>query len=62
MRQIAAFLRRYTPGFEKGYVVQSGVNTGAREARRILGDYQLTVNDVLQARKFPVVSRAALTP
>lgn len=59
MRQIAAFLRRYVPGFEKGYVVQSGVNIGVRETRRILGDYQLTADDILQARKFPdVIARS----
>ena len=59
MRQIAAFLRRYVPGFEKAYVVQSGVTIGVGEARRILGDYQLTVDDVLQARKFPdVIARS----
>jgi hypothetical protein len=52
MRQIAAFLRRYVPGFERSYVVQSGVNVGVRETRRILGDYQLTAEDVLSARKF----------
>ena len=52
MRQIAAFLRRYVPGFERSYVVQSGVNVGVRETRRIVGDYQLTVEDVLGARKF----------
>ena len=59
MRQIAAFLRHYVPGFEKAYVVQSGVNIGVRETRRILGDYQLTVDDILQARKFPdVIARS----
>ena len=52
MRQIAAFLREYVPGFEESYVVQSGVNVGVRETRRIIGDYQLTVDDVLGARKF----------
>jgi hypothetical protein len=52
MRQIAAFLRRYVPGFEKSYVMQSGINVGVRETRRIVGDYQLTVDDVLGARKF----------
>lgn len=52
MRQIAAFLRRYVPGFESSYVAQSGVQIGVRETRRILGDYQLTADDVLAARKF----------
>lgn len=53
MRQIAAFLRRYVPGFEKSYPVQSGVNIGVRETRRIVGDYVLTAEDILNARKFP---------
>ena len=52
MRQIAEFLKRYVPGFEKSYVMQSGVNVGVRETRRILGEYQLTAEDVLSARKF----------
>jgi hypothetical protein len=52
MRQIAEFLRRYVPGFEKSYVAQSGVQVGVRETRRIIGDYQLTADDVLAARKF----------
>jgi hypothetical protein len=59
MRQIAAFLRTYVPGFEKAYVIQSGVNVGVRETRRILGHYQLTADDILQARKFPdVIARS----
>ena len=52
MRQIAEFLRRYVPGFEKAYVAQSGVQVGVRETRRVLGDYQLNADDVLSARKF----------
>jgi hypothetical protein len=52
MRQIAAFLRRYVPGFEDSYVVQSGVQVGVRETRRVLGEYQLNADDVLGARKF----------
>jgi hypothetical protein len=52
MRQIAEFLKQYVPGFEKAYVMQSGVNVGVRETRRIVGDYQLTAADVLSARKF----------
>ena len=53
MRQIAEFLRDYVPGFEKAYVAQSGVNIGVRETRRIRGEYRLTADDVLAARKFP---------
>lgn len=53
VRQIADFLRRYVPGFEDAYTVQTGVNIGVRETRRISGEYQLTADDVLEARKFP---------
>ena len=60
MRQIVAFLRRYVPGFECAYIAQSGVHTGVRETRRIVGDYQLTAEDVLEGRKFAdVVARGA---
>ena len=60
MRQIAGFLREYVPGFEKSYVAQSGTNIGVRETRRIRGEYQLTADDVLTARKFPdVVARGS---
>jgi hypothetical protein len=54
------FRRRYVPGFEHAYVVQSGVNIGVRETRRIIGEYQLTAADVLEARKFDdVIARGA---
>ncbi len=60
MRQLVAFLRRYVPGFEHAYVAQSGVTVGVRETRRILGDYQLTADDVLSARRFDdVIARGA---
>jgi hypothetical protein len=52
MRQIEAFLRKYVPGFEDSYVVQSGVQVGVRETRRVIGEYQLNAGDVLGARKF----------
>ncbi len=55
MRQIAAFMRKYVPGFEKAYIAQSGVNVGVRETRRIVGEYELNADDVLSARKFPDV-------
>ena len=40
------------PGFENSYIAQSGTHVGVRETRRIVGDYQLTAEDVLTARKF----------
>jgi hypothetical protein len=52
LRMIEKFLRTRVPGFEQAYVVQSGVQIGVRETRRIHGDYQLTVDDILGARKF----------
>lgn len=52
MKQIVQFLKKYVPGFEESYIVQSGVNIGVRETRRIVGDYVLNADDVLQARKF----------
>jgi hypothetical protein len=59
MRQIAAFLRKYVPGFAEAYVGQSGVHVGVRETRRIQGEYVMTVDDVLTARKFDdVVARS----
>lgn len=60
MRQVVAFLRRYVPGFEKSYLVQSGAGVGVRETRRIQGEYRLTAEDILNARKFPdVIARSS---
>ncbi|OQA03171.1 MAG: FAD dependent oxidoreductase [Planctomycetes bacterium ADurb.Bin401] len=52
IRQISYFLKKYVPGFEKSYVVQSGVHAGVRESRRIVGEYKLTADDILSVRKF----------
>jgi hypothetical protein len=52
MRQITTFFKKYVPGFEKSYMAQSGVNIGVRETRRVMGDYKLTADDVLSAKKF----------
>lgn len=52
MKQIMAFFKKYVPGFENAYAVQSGVNIGVRETRRIKGEYQLTEEDILSAKKF----------
>ena len=60
MRGLVAFLRRWVPGFERSYAVQSGVQVGVRESRRIRGEYELTAADILQARRFEdVIARCA---
>ncbi|WP_073949962.1 FAD-dependent oxidoreductase [Streptomyces kebangsaanensis] len=53
--RIDHFLRSRVPGFEEAYAVQSGVQIGVRETRRVMGDYRLTGYDILDARAFPDV-------
>jgi hypothetical protein len=60
VKQIASFLQRYVPGFDGSYVGQTGVTVGVRESRRIVGDYTLTAEDVLGAKKFDdVIARCS---
>jgi hypothetical protein len=47
------FCRQYLPGCEESYLVMSAPMVGVRESRRIRGEYYLTVDDVLEGRKFP---------
>lgn len=59
MKAIVAFLRKYVPGFNKSYAIQSGVHIGVRETRRIHGEYELTTEDILNAKKFSdVIARS----
>jgi len=51
--QILEFLRRDVPGFEQAEMLMSGPQVGVRETRRVMGEYVLTGEDVLSARKFP---------
>jgi hypothetical protein len=46
------FIKKYMPGFEKAYITRVCTELRVRETRRIMGDYVLTSDDVLQARKF----------
>jgi hypothetical protein len=47
------FLRDRVPGYERASLVGLATHIGVREARRIRGDYRLTADDVLGARRFP---------
>ena len=50
--QFIVFLRRDVPGFEEAEMLVSGPQVGMRETRRVMGEYVLTADDVLSARKF----------
>jgi len=52
VREYHRFLRDCVPGFEKSVVVGTSPSIGIRESRRVIGDYQLTRDDVLAARRF----------
>jgi len=46
-------LKKYVPGCENISLITSAAALGVRETRRIVGDYTLTVDDVLSGRQFP---------
>ncbi|MBI3997778.1 MAG: FAD-dependent oxidoreductase [Armatimonadetes bacterium] len=49
---VADFLRARVPGFAGAYLLETPTQIGVRETRRIAGEYTLTADDVLAARKF----------
>lgn len=60
VEEYARFLCAEIPGFEDAYVSHVGAQLGVRESRRVLGDYQLTEDDVLGCRRFnDVIARNA---
>lgn len=46
------FLQTMIPGYEQAKLVSFGTQIGVRETRRIYGEYRLTREDVLGARRF----------
>jgi hypothetical protein len=50
--RMGQFFKKYVPGFEDAYVLQTADLVGVRESRRIIGDYILTGEDVLEGRQF----------
>ena len=52
IKRISQFTRKYLPGFENTYICQIAPNIGIRESRRLIGQYVLTADDVLNGRKF----------
>jgi len=57
---IAKFVKKYMPGFENSYLMETASLIGTRESRRIMGEYVLNEEDVLANREFQdVVARCA---
>lgn len=53
-KQVMAYLqafRRFLPGFEHAYINQSGPQIGIRETRHTIGDYTISRDDVVQAKR-----------
>lgn len=53
VREMVRFLNTQVPGFEQAHLSAIPTQIGIRESRRVVGDYVLTTEDVLAARKFP---------
>ena len=51
-RLLLEFARKFVPGFENAYVLDSASHIGVRETRRILGGHVLTEQDILDKVKF----------
>ncbi|WP_298645694.1 FAD-dependent oxidoreductase [uncultured Proteiniphilum sp.] len=50
--QIAEYLIRYVPGFDKAYLARTAPFLGIRETRRIVGAYVMTREDIINCRRF----------
>jgi FAD-dependent oxidoreductase family protein len=53
VREYLAFYREYVPGCEDMELVTTASLMGVRESRRIVGEYELTVDDYHARRQFP---------
>ncbi len=49
---VAAYARKYLPGFEKSFLTQVAANVGVRESRRVVCDHKITVEDMFEYREF----------
>lgn len=49
---IIDFLKNFVPGFENSYFMESSNTLGIRESRRLVGDYMLSGDEVVECVKF----------
>jgi hypothetical protein len=50
--ELVRFFKKWVPGFENSFLEEIAPMLGVRESRRILGDYVLTAEDLIQGRRF----------
>ncbi|WP_411029993.1 FAD-dependent oxidoreductase [Spongiimicrobium sp. 3-5] len=50
--QLLEFFKKYVPGCENSYLLEIAPMLGVRESRRIMGDYVLEAEDLLEGRVF----------
>ncbi len=50
--QLVGFFKKYVPGFEDSYLLEIAPMLGIRESRRIVGDYMLAAEDLVEGRVF----------
>ncbi|MDZ5471466.1 FAD-dependent oxidoreductase [Bacillus sp. 31A1R] len=52
VKEVVEYLQENVEGFENAYLVTTGPQIGIRESRRIIGEYVLQTEDVLECKKF----------
>lgn len=63
IQQLIHFCKTCLPGFENSYLVFTAPMIGVRSSRRIIGEYILTEEDVLEGKRFPdAVARNSWPP
>jgi hypothetical protein len=50
--RLANFFMKYVPGFEDSHLIETANQLGVRESRRIIGEYVLCKEDILESREF----------
>ena len=53
LHQLLEVLRREFPEFRSSWLAKTGIQSGVRETYRIVGEYQLVKDDIVDAKPFP---------
>ncbi|GHV53951.1 membrane protein [Bacteroidia bacterium] len=53
VQEYLSFYRKYVPGFENIELANTATVMGVRESRRIVGEYEMSIDDYLKRREFP---------